>query len=237
MERRFLISLAAFTVYIPLMLLADSDGWIHQVSLGLATALFLYAIARRSGIDGRQIVCAIIVASIGECFLSLVWGLYTYSHALIPLYVPPGHGVFYLMAAYTARQPWIQQRAQAIIRSALVSGTVIAIVSLVAFNDNWGLLWWIGAAAIILRSRNALMFAACFFYTMPLEWAGTWNDNWFWFPDVPVLPFTSANPPSGVGILYVLLDLITVALTGWLFGGVREAAEPRLDPAPAAVSL
>ena len=40
----------------------------------------------------------------------------------------------------------------------------------------------------------------------------TANGNWHWVEGVPFVGLTSANPPSGVGILYILLDLIVVAV-------------------------
>ena len=45
---------------------------------------------------------------------------------------------------------------------------------------------------------------------MLLEWLGTGIGNWRWAAEVPGLGLRSANPPSGVGVLYVLLDLLTV---------------------------
>jgi hypothetical protein len=94
-----------------------------------------------------------------------------------------------------------------------VAGTMIALLSLVVFRDTWGFLWWLGALALIGRSRNQLLLATCFVYTILLEWAGTANGNWLWAADVPFVGLHSANPPAGVGILYILLDLITVSLT------------------------
>jgi len=203
------------TLYLPLLLLADSPGWAPQVGLGAATAGFLWLATRRGPVDRRQIVTAIVVATIGECVLSLGWGLYSYQNALIPLYVPFGHGIFYAIAAESAQQRSLQRFARRIIRGVVAAGTLIAIVSLIAFNDTWGMLWWIIAAALILRGRNGLLLSACFVYTMPLEWIGTAIGNWTWAAEVPYVGLTSANPPSGVGLLYVLLDMIVVALTAW----------------------
>lgn len=216
-NRHFLAFLAAAALFIPAMLMADQSGWISQLLIGAATAGFLWLLARRSPIDSRPIICAIVVATTGEIVLSLGWGLYTYQHALIPLYVPFGHGLFYALAAETAEQPWLQQRSAMLTRAVLLSGTIIAVISLVWFRDQWGMLWWIGAALLILRSRNKLLLSACFVYTMLLEWLGTALGNWQWAAEVPLVGLHSANPPAGVGILYILLDLITVAICAKLF--------------------
>jgi hypothetical protein len=212
MQPRFTLFLVAATLYIPALLLADSRGNLPQLALGLSTLLFLALFARRSEVDTRQIACAILVATTGEIILSIGWGLYTYHNALIPLYVPFGHGIFYLLAAESARQPVLRRHARTITRAVLIAGSVVAGVGIIFFRDQWGLLWWIAAAILVMRSRNQLMLSTCFVYTILLEWIGTALGNWHWSAVIPGLGLRSANPPSGVGILYILLDLTTVAI-------------------------
>ena len=212
MQRRFVLFLTAAALYIPALLLTDTRGVIPQLALGLATVAFLAVFARQSEVETRQIICAILVATTGEIVLSLGWGLYTYRNALIPLYVPFGHGVFYALAAESARQQTLRRYGRPITRGVLVIGSIIAAVSFIFFRDQWGLLWWIAAAILVMRSRNQLLLSACFVYTIILEWLGTAIGNWHWAATVPFVGLRSANPPSGVGILYILLDLITVAI-------------------------
>lgn len=228
MERRFLAILIASAVYMPLLLLLDSDGLPVQAALGLAIAAFLFLVVRHSPVPPAHVLCCIAVATLGEIVLSLGWGLYSYAHAIIPLYVPPGHGLFYTLAAATAQQPRFRERARGITRAVLIIGTLIAAVSLVFFNDVWGFLWWAGALALIRTSRNQLLLSACFAYTMLLEWVGTAIGNWQWFAEVPFVRLHSANPPAGVGILYILLDLIVVGI-------MTSRLAPATPPAPAPI--
>jgi hypothetical protein len=216
MESRFLKFVAASAVFMIALLILDRDGLPQQLALGMATTLFLWYFARSSEVRAGQIVCCIIVATVGEVVLSIGWGLYSYRHAVIPLYVPPGHGLFYMLAAETARQHSVRLRATAVTRWTLIAGTVIAIVSLTLRHDVWGFLWWIGAVVLIFASKNRLLLSACFIYTMILEWVGTAIGNWTWAAEVPFLRLHSANPPAGVGILYILLDLNVVAITSKL---------------------
>ena len=213
-RRHFLLFLTAATLFTPALLLADTSGIVPQLALGSATALFLVLFARESPIDRRHIVDAILIASTGEAILSLGWGLYTYRNALIPLYVPVGHGVFYALAAESALQPALRRHARSIARGVLVAGSIIAAASFLFFHDQWGLLWWIAAAALLMRSRNQLLLSTCFIGTTLLEWLGTAIGNWQWTAIVPGVGLHSANPPSGVGILYILLDVITVWVCG-----------------------
>src|SRR5437763_13455914 len=141
MDSRFLRFLTASAVFMTVLLLLDRDGLQQQLALGTATALFLWFFGRTSQVQLRQIVCCVIVATIGEVVLSLGWGLYSYRHAVIPLYVPPGHGLFYTLAAVTARQPVFRARETTIRNWVIAFGSIYAIVSLVLFNDTWGLLW------------------------------------------------------------------------------------------------
>lgn len=213
MESHFLRFVAASAVFMIVLLLADRDGLAPQLALGASTAIFLWYFARHTEVQARQIICCIIVATIGEVVLSIGWGLYSYRHAIIPFYVPPGHGLFYTLAAETARQQAVRLRATSVTRFVLIAGTVNAAVSLIFRHDTWGALWWLGAVALIYVSRNRLLLSACFVFTMILEWVGTAIGNWQWAAEVPFLKLHSANPPSGVGILYILLDLIVVAIT------------------------
>ena len=202
LRSRFSAVLCASSIFIATVLLLD--GIVSHVILGIATAIFLWAVVRTSPVDGRHVLIAIAVATAGEVVLSLGWGLYTYKHALIPFYVPPGHGLFYLLAAEGAlwKPRWLQPRL------IIAGGCILAVFTLIVFNDSWGFLWWLGTLALIMRSRNRMMLSACFVYTLGLEWVGTAIGNWHWTADVPFVGLHSANPPSGVGILYVLLDII-----------------------------
>ncbi|MBI2212829.1 MAG: hypothetical protein HYU52_04210 [Acidobacteria bacterium] len=227
MSRTLLSLLAASAVFVPAILIADGEGLARQLTLGLLTAAMVWLVARRAAIDTKQILVAIAVATTGEVILSVGLELYDYRFATIPFYVPPGHGLFYALAAATARERWLQARGKAIVRGVLLVGSATAIAGLTAAGDAWGALWWIVAAVLIGRSRNGLLLSVCCSYTMILEWLGTSMGNWVWAPEV--LGLRSGNPPSGVGILYVVLDLVTVAICGTLAGKSSTPA-PTADP-------
>jgi hypothetical protein len=228
MTRRFGLLLATAALLVPAILLCDGRGLPRQATLALLTTAFLLVAARVAGIDRTQILCAIAVATLGEVVLSVLWGLYSYRFTtFIPWYVPPGHGLFYTLAAGSARQRWMREHAASISRGVLVGGSAIAAGSLLLFRDQWGLVWWIAAALLIARSRSRLLLSLCCTYTMLLEWTGTWIGNWRWAARVPLIGLHSANPPSGVGILYVLLDLITVSLCTWI---LRRRGRPTHHP-------
>ena len=202
--------LVAFALFVSVLLLLDGEGLARQAGLSVATCGFLILLARRFGVDGRQIVCAILVATAGEIVLSLGWGLYSYQHALIPLYVPPGHGLFYAMAVIAARQRALQKHESSIVAVVLLAGTAGALASLFFLRDVWGALWWSLVALFLLRGHNRLLLASCVVLTTALEWMGTTIGNWQWAAEVPFLGLPAGNPPAGVAILYVVLDSIVM---------------------------
>lgn len=223
MTDRVLKFFAAAAFFVPAVLLLDGGGSMRQLSLCVATVLFLVLFVRTAGVDVRAVVAAVVVATAGELVLSVAWGLYEYREALLPLYVPPGHGLFYAFAAAAAKIPALVRRETTIVRSVFAIGSLGALASLIVANDVWGAIWWAAAATMLFRSKRRLLLAACFVNATLLEWAGTLLGNWRWAPVVPGLGLTSGNPPSGVGVLYVVLDLIVVALVART---IRSAPEP-----------
>jgi hypothetical protein len=211
-ERRFVAWVFAAAAFMAAILLLDRDGFGPQLALGGATAVFLALFLRALDLEARPILWCVAVATTGEVVLSLGWGLYAYHHALIPLYVPPGHGLFFALAMATSRQELVRRHALSIMRTIFVAGTLLALWSLGSRHDVWGFLWWIGALLLVRASRNRLMLAACFTYTIVLEYAGTAIGNWRWAAEVPFVGLHSANPPAGVGVLYILLDLIVMGI-------------------------
>jgi hypothetical protein len=236
-QPRFLFFLASTSAFVTTFLLLDRSGLVPQLLLGAAAMLFLVGFARTSSVPIVYVCWAVILATTGEVVLSIGWGLYSYQHALIPLYVPAGHGIFYLLATESAGQDLFRRHERAIVAFVLVAGSAIAAVTLIRFGDVWGLLWWIAAALLLTRSKSSLLLASCFVYTMLLEWLGTAIGNWTWAAEVPWVGLRSANPPSGVGVLYILLDLLTVMVVSAVGhhaagrpAAVRELQVQALEP-------
>lgn len=227
---------AGVGVLVALVLMLEQSDPVTQTLLGSATFLALILLIRFAGTSARDVVIAVCIATVGEVLLSLCWGLYEYRSGIIPLYVPFGHGIFYLLAAETSRVRRLEQHGMSIRNALLAVSGSWAVLQL--FNgDQWGFLWWLIAAALIARSVHPLLLSLCYVYTFALEIAGTALGNWRWASEVPGFGLTSGNPPSGVGVLYCLLDVSTVAVVAMLgrrrvgtaLAAVRELRESRCD--------
>ena len=78
-----------------------------------------------------QVLTLVCVATALEIIGSIGWGAYRYRLGNLPLFVPAGHGLFYLAALRTASLPLLQRNATRIV-VAVTSGATVYMV--------WGLL-------------------------------------------------------------------------------------------------
>lgn len=214
-------------VTLALVLTFDRPGLEQQFVLGaIVSTLLAFVFARHPGLTKETLV-AIAIATTGEVTLSIGLGIYSYRSGGVPLYVPPGHGVVYLMALQTSVH--LVRFERLIVRTTLVAGSVAAAGALIAFNDSFGFACWLVTLMIAYVSRRRLLIATCIAYTSVLEIAGTWARNWTWHERQGLLQ--SGNPPVGVVLLYCCLDLLTLMAMRGLSGLRSERRDPVLAPA------
>jgi len=175
-------------------------------ALAWVVCLGLFAGAKR---DHRPALLACLaIATAGEIFLSLVWGLYQYRLGNIPLFVPPGHVLlFYLGTRIAERIPstavsWIAALAAAAIAALAWSG-----------RDTLGPLLFALFLLCLWISPSRKLYATMFVLSAAMELYGTWIGNWAWSREVPWLGLTTLNPPLAAGAFYCVLDLLVVSST------------------------
>lgn len=218
--RGTLALLAAFTGFW-LMALPLDTGTTHlqQAALGLSAWLFLILALRHQPPHIRlQVAVLVAVATVLEVIGSIVWRAYTYRLDNLPLYVPAGHGLFYLVALRTATLPLLVSHARAIAVSVAVAATVWMVVGLIgpSLPDLLGFVVWAVFMRFMLRGRYPLLYAVSFVMTMALEFYGTALGVWRWSPILPVLWLPAANPPSCIGAGYSAMDALTRRIVGRL---------------------
>ena len=180
---------------------------IGQTVIGLVIWLTLLSLLADVDIEVRcALIACLVIATAGEMFLSLVWGLYTYRLDNIPLFVPPGHVLMLLLGLSLARR---MPDAAAL---AIVGGAgIYSVTAALAGIDTLGLvLFGVFAGAALLMPSQRRLYASTFVLALALELFGTWLGNWSWARDVPALPLVTTNPPVAAGAFYCVLDALVV---------------------------
>ena len=191
-----------------------------QVVVSAFAWIVMAAVLRRtSGRDRKALVACLVIATAGEVFLSLVWGLYRYRQGNIPLFVPPGHVLLFFLGTQLAQRlpdrgvAWVAALAAPLIAALAWSG-----------RDTLGPLLFALFLLCLWLSPSRKLYATMFVLSLAMELYGTWIGNWRWNGAVPWLGLTTANPPVAAGAFYCVLDLLVVSLTTWPVPARRSRA-------------
>ncbi|HEY0336912.1 MAG TPA: hypothetical protein VGC70_06180 [Burkholderiales bacterium] len=198
-----------------------------QALISLAIwGLLLYLLMQVDAVDRRVLLACLVIATAGEIFLSLVWGLYTYRLHNIPPFVPPGH-VLLLMLGIALAQRISKRTANAILMGAglYAMGAAATGVDTLALPLLAALI-----AVSLLMPAHRQLYASTFMLSLVLELYGTWLGNWTWAREVPVIALVTTNPPGIASAFYAVLDAL-VALTAVLLARCMKDSASRNAPA------
>jgi len=181
-----------------------------QTALSAAVWVVLFYVLR--GISGETrlgLIACLVIATVGECFLSLVWGLYIYRLGNVPMFIPPGHVLMLLLGLSLARvMP--QMVAYAIFGCAALYSLAATVMGV----DTLGAaLFLILAVSALRMPSQRRLYASTFVLALLLELYGTWLGNWNWARDVPATALVTTNPPGVVGAFYCALDAAVAAVS------------------------
>jgi len=182
-----------------------------QFAIGaLVWALFLALLAPLPAAERRLYLACVAIATAGELFLSLGWGLYSYRLGNVPLFVPPGHALMLMLGfSLTRRMP--EKAARAILGGAGVYTLLAAVTGL----DTLAVpLYLMLAVSVLSLPAYTRLFASSFVLTLTLELYGTALGNWYWDRDVPWVGLVTTNPPAIAGAFYCTLHALVV---GFMF--------------------
>ena len=233
--RGSLAFVGAFTAYwlVALPLDSASDA-AQQLLLSVTAWTFLaVALALQTPAIRLQVITLVCVATVLEIIGSIVWGAYRYRLGNLPLFVPAGHGLFYLAALRAASLPLLQRHAARIVITVTVAATVYMLWGLVRppLPDLLGFVTWAVFVRFIVRGRYPLLYAVSFVLTLALELYGTGWGIWRWAPVLPGLMLPAGNPPTGIGAGYAAMDGLTRRIVGRVRR--RQPAEPARSEAAA----
>jgi hypothetical protein len=208
----------AFAVFVAIALPLDrSTSAVEQSLLGLTAWAFLFiALWLQPRAVRVQVAVLVVVATFLEVIGSIVWGAYTYRLENLPLYVPAGHGLFYLAALRVASLPLLQGHGRNIVIAVTVGATLWMVYGLARppLPDLLGFVTWAVFLRFIVRGRYPLLYAVSFAMTTALELYGTGLGIWRWAPILPGLMLPAGNPPTGIGAGYAAMDALTRRIVG-----------------------
>jgi hypothetical protein len=167
------------------------------------------------------LISCVIYATLGECFLSLAWGLYDYRLHNIPAFVPPGHALLLMLGITIAShlRDWI-------VWFVPVAAAPFVLLLAVTGIDTLGVLLFAILILCMIFSRARKLYAVMFVLALAMEIYGTWLGNWAWTVDVPWLGLTTTNPPLAAGVFYCVLDFLVMAtLRAWRARGAGVAVQ------------
>jgi len=180
-----------------------------QLAIGAVVwGIFLALIAPLPAGERRLYLACVAIATAGELFLSLVWGLYTYRLGNVPMFVPPGHAMMLMLGLSLARR-MPESAARAILGGAGVYALLAAATGL----DTLAVpLYLLLAVSVLSLRAHSRLFASSFVLTLTLELYGTTLGNWAWDREVPWIGLVTTNPPVIAGAFYCTLHALAMAL-------------------------
>ncbi|MDP1536173.1 MAG: hypothetical protein Q8L95_03205 [Burkholderiales bacterium] len=195
-----------------------------QAIISFATwAVLLYWMTQSSPATRLNLAICVVYATLGEIFLSLVWGLYDYRLGNIPLFVPPGHALLFALGVILAtRLPeWITWA---------VPLTAAPLIIALALNGSDTLGPPLFALLLICMafSRARKLYAVMFMLALTMEIYGTTLGNWAWHQEVPWPGLATLNPPLAAGAFYCVLDLLVVTTATLFTRWGKATSQPQL---------
>ncbi|MDE2089889.1 MAG: hypothetical protein KGJ12_07700, partial [Gammaproteobacteria bacterium] len=182
-----------------------------QLAIGaLVWALFLALIAPLPAPERRLYLACVAIATAGELFLSLAWGLYSYRLGNVPMFVPPGHALM-LMLGFSLTRNMPETFARAILGGAGVYTLLAAVTGLDTLAVPLYLMLLVSVLSLPAQAR---LFASSFVLTLTLEIYGTQLGNWAWDREVPWVGLATTNPPAIAGAFYCTLHALVI---GFMF--------------------
>ena len=172
-----------------------------------AWVVFALLWTRSDSLRRPALVACLAFATLGEMFLSLAWGLYQYRLGNIPLFVPPGHVLLFVLGMQIAER--LPARAEW-----WIAALAAPLVALLAWTgrDTLGPLLYALFLMCLWISPSRRLYATMFVLSLAMELYGTWMGNWVWAPQVPWLDLRTVNPPLAAGAFYCVLDLLVVSV-------------------------
>jgi len=182
------------------------DFWGQTLTNVGIWSVFLWWLRREAPQEQFALAICVLYATLGEIFLSLVWGLYEYRLFNVPLFVPPGHALLFMLGRALAERAreWVVWFAP------LAAAPFVYWLAWTGLGTLDALLYALFLLCL-LSGRASRLYAVMFVLSLAMEVYGTRLGNWTWAEQAPWLGFTTINPPLAAGAFYCMLDMLVVA--------------------------
>lgn len=202
-------------------------AWGPPLVVAATWIAFLWILRRADAGHRTMMLLCLAYATVGEVLLSLVWRVYDYRLGNLPLFVPPGHVMLFLLGLAIA-----PRLSDAMVR--IVAGVAASVVAVLALGgrDTFSVVLVSVFLLSVRFGRERKLYATMFVLALLMEWYGTWLGNWHWSAQVGRTGLVTLNPPVAAGAFYCALDLLVM----W---SMRALARPvaRIVPIAGAVQL
>lgn len=200
-------------------------GWPGQcAAIAWTTWIWGWLYVRGGKEERHALILCTLVAGMGEVVLSLVFGLYAYRFANIPLFVPPGHALLMTLGLIVSRRlvaPNGRRVFQPLLRWVPWVGLGYAVYAWRGASDQLGAALFGLFALCMVSKPERTLYTTMMVLALAMELYGTALGSWTWEGTVPQLGITSANPPFAAGAFYCVLDLLVLVGQGRWSARVR----------------
>ena len=165
-------TLGLLFLFIAFGLFFDSTYFIKYAVYGQSIAnilmliVFVFLILKGTKRAKELMLYALIIGTVGEYLFSLGFEMYTYRLKNVPIYVPPGHAIIYIVTYYFTRKAPIQQSKDKIEFLFKVFIVIYSCVFLLLGKDVFGYVLSILIIWLLIPNKNII-------YTN--------FDNWFFY--------------------------------------------------------
>lgn len=183
---------------------ALANSWSQPAADAWAWCAYLFLLFYSSGVERRELIACVLIATLGEIFLGFVWGLYEYRLHNLPLFIPAGHGVVFAAGRRVSKAmpAWLPYGVGLVLAPCAVMGGIFG-------YDSQAPLWFGVFILCVTISRDKRFPATMFLFALLIETMGTSVGAWQYFGRDPWFGLTTiTKPPLWAGSFYCALDTL-----------------------------
>lgn len=200
-----ILRVVPFLILAGLLIDQYAGRWGQPLVVAATLAVFLWIFRANNTATRITMLLCLTYATIGEVLLSLVWKVYEYRLDNLPLFVPPGHVLLFLLGVVLASHV----NTKAVVIIGVSAATIVAWLAYTGRDTLSAVLVTVFLLSLVFgRHRN--LYATMFVLALAMELYGTWLGNWHWHAAVGDTGLVTLNPPVAAGAFYCALDLLVM---------------------------